>query len=175
MKANTIFIGMAIALSILAIRYITIPTYKRIFAKSETEKPMPPRAEMIAKGTGIKPAIWNETTPKETVHNGNILKDTLTSRETIYLYPNIPDNKSGQLQIIVMSDSLSGCTNGTVYLDRNRDGIGWYQSELLRLNGSTNQQLMAYEEIEHEKVRLRIVGAYSTQATQVRATAYFKP
>lgn len=174
MEIKPIIICAAIAVSVLVIKYFTIPAYKYIFTKQETEKPIPARSEMIAKGSGVKPVIWSDTESKKTIHNGNLLSDTLTSGETIYLYPEISYKSQGTLEIILMSDSLSGCTNGVIYLDRNRDGIGWYNTELLRLNGSANQQLMIQEEIAYEKVRLRIVAAPITQVTKIRATALFK-
>lgn len=167
-------IGVIIVVSPLFIKYVTIPLYKHIITKPEIVKPLPARSQMIKNGTGLKPAILDKSEPKETVYRGNLLSDTLTGRETVYLYPNVDENKTGQLQIIIMSDSLSGCTNGTVYFDRNRYNTGWFEDKILTINGSTNQQLMINNDVAYEKVRLRIVGGFGTQSTEIRATAYFK-
>jgi hypothetical protein len=176
MKPSVLYYLAALALSVMVFWFVSLPLYTIIFNHKSIEKPIPERSVMIKNGTGVEPVQWPEpTASKETIVDGNLLSDTLTSRETVYLYPDIPKNKPGVMSIYILSDSLSGCTSGAVYLGKSVGNMGWYESELFRLNGSTDQQYKLTEDIAGEKVRLRFSAISSTQSTAIKACVYFKP
>lgn len=110
--------------------------------------------------------------------------DTLTNAETVYLYPNdaataaaAPDFKDpGALELVIVSDSLSGSTAGTATLQYCYDDACTYtyDAATLTINGAA-QQISRTEDTDFNarKFRVKFVTT-GTQSTHVRVAYNWK-
>lgn len=112
------------------------------------------------------------------------MRDTLTNAETAYLYPDdaataaiASDCKEGgALELVIVSDSLSGSTAGTAILQYcyDDDCTYTYDATTLTLNGAT-QQVSRTEDTDFNARKFRIkMTTTGTQSTYVRAYYVWK-
>lgn len=110
--------------------------------------------------------------------------DTLTNAETSYLYPgdavsaaSAGDFKEwGALELVIISDSLSGSTAGTVTLQYCYDDACTYtyDAATLTLNGAT-QQVSRTEDTEFNARKFRLKSVTTgTQSTHIRVAYSWK-
>ncbi len=110
--------------------------------------------------------------------------DTLTNAETAYLYPGdaasaaaaVDFKEGGALELVIVSDSLSGATAGSAILQYCYDDACTYtyDATTLTLNGAT-QQVSRTEDTDFNarKFRTKMVTT-GTQSTHVRVAYVWK-
>jgi hypothetical protein len=110
--------------------------------------------------------------------------DTLTNAETAYLYPGDAASaalaadfkEGGALELVIISDSLSGATAGSAILQYCYDDACTYtyDATTLTLNGAT-QQVSRTEDTDFNarKFRVKFVTT-GTQSTHVRVAYVWK-
>jgi hypothetical protein len=122
------------------------------------------------------------------------LTDTLTTSGatgTVYLYPGGTTSAGaataaaakaftvpGELSVIMYSDSLSGGTNATLYVEvANTSSPNlWYPVSTTTLNGATTQKIEFTDtNFTNLKWRINCTAPSSTQSTRLRAEWRFKP
>lgn len=130
--------------------------------------------------------------------NNGYFNDTLTAAvDSIYFYPGEDDilvgaayetydikkrfPHAGTLNVLMVSDSLSGTTSGTAVLqyafEDQTDGDDklWYTKTTLAIDGATQQQSLTTDtSFGAISWRVRITGS-GTQATRQRCLWSFKP
>lgn len=101
--------------------------------------------------------------------------DTITNQDTITVLTTQNGGPSNidvpyYYSVNILSDSLSGATGGTVYLQVSNDRAGtvWYNAQTLTLNGAT-QQTALYEGILYaRRMRVYIISPSGSQSTKVQ-------
>jgi len=110
--------------------------------------------------------------------------DTLTNAETAYLYPGDAATaaaagdfkEAGALEVVIVSDSLSGSTAGTAILQYCYDDACTYtyDATTLTLNGAT-QQISRTEDADFNARKFRVkLTTTGTQSTHVRVAYVWK-
>lgn len=111
--------------------------------------------------------------------------DTLANAETIYLYVGGTQTAAGAskiteygvLNLVLVSDSLSGSTNVAASIEYSVDALGtnWYTAaSLSTLNGAASQTQITEDAVfAARKARIKLVGT-GTQSTRVRLHYCFK-
>lgn len=111
--------------------------------------------------------------------------DTASASETIYLYPlggtswattGALDYNCG-LEFLVETDSLSGATAATGYIEVAYDDAGTYvyQAATLTVNGATNQQLRLEDtDFLGRKIRYKQVNTSGVQSTKAQGVLVVK-
>jgi hypothetical protein len=112
--------------------------------------------------------------------------DTLGATDTVYFYVGGSNTASGSYKIKeigalstkIVSDSLSGATNGTVVIQYCMDATGtdWYtHATLTPINGAAQQVQTTDDDVFLAyKVRYRITSPGGAQATRLRFYYVFK-
>jgi len=139
-------------------------------------------------------AILMASTVQVNAQYTGYLMDTLESSssvDTVILYPGGTTFEGaatstlakaftvpGDLDVIIHTDSLTGSTNATLYLEvanATTPNI-WYRASTTTLNGAAVQQIH-YEDNDfvNRKWRLWAVTASGTQNTRIKAEWNFKP
>ena len=112
--------------------------------------------------------------------------DTLGASDTVYFYVGGTNTASGAaaireygaLSIVLVSDSISGSTNGTPIIQYCTDATGtnWYtQASLTAINGAAQQSQITEDAVFlARKARVRVISPSGAQATRLRMHYSFK-
>lgn len=112
--------------------------------------------------------------------------DTLGASDTIYFYVGGTNTAAGAtaireygaLSVVLVSDSLSGATNGTALIQYCTDATGtnWYtQATLTAINGATQQSQITEDAVFlARKARVRVISPSGAQSTRLRMHYSFK-
>ena len=139
-------------------------------------------------------AILMASTVQVNAQYTGYLLDTLKSSssiDTVILYPGGTTSRGattatlskaftvpGDLSVIIHTDSLSGATNATLYVEfanANTPNI-WYRASTTTLNGAAVQQIHVEDnDFTSRKWRIWAVTASGTQNTRIKAEWNFKP
>lgn len=155
-------VGVATGLFIhFFVNNVTIPIYKKLFIEHS----------ISGNGTIASPFILEQ--PRQQLyrkarhHYGNAV-DTLGSRDTVYFYP--PKKyQSGEFEMLVVADSLSGSTNGELTVEYSDLGLIWDSMEDEKINGNKSHLDFRWN-YRHIKPKIRVVctSTTSTQLTRVQ-------
>ncbi len=146
--------------------YMGISTFSLPILKMIMPKPEIQAIKQIQAIPDYKP----EHKPTTTEHYG-LSVDTIYRGDTVYFYPS--KQRNGRLEVIVRADSLSGSTNAIIHYETSDLGLIWKRSgydwdgESVMVNGSDPCVMQVDDYMYHEKFRVCVVAAQSTQATRV--------